>query len=171
MSFFGSIGKFLGGAAKTVIGAVGSLAGFGAPPPVAQMAPFVMPAAQTVQGLPWKLPSTMSSGPIAPGGAPARGGGFFQQAGQFLQAQGIGLPGIAGAMAGRPGARMKRGRLTGNAIPAGFQERMSKNGVIYLAKSSRRRGISGRDLSAFRRVSTLLSHVRQPAAFRHRRRK
>jgi hypothetical protein len=65
---------------------------------------------------------------------------------------------------------MKRGRLTGNAIPAGFQERMSKNGQVYLAKQTRRRGISGRDLSAFRRVSRLLTHIRPGAAF-HRRRK
>lgn len=173
MSFFGSIGKFLGGAVKTVGGILGGVLGspaqaVGLPSNVLGWGgPPAMPGgAQIIGG------TGIPSGGF--GGLPSRGGGFLQTAGQFLQAQGFGpsLGAIAGGVPGTGGIRkMKRGRLTGNAIPVGFQERMSKQGVIYLAKATRRRGITGRDLSAFRRVSRLISsYHRAPATFHRRRR-
>jgi len=89
-------------------------------------------------------------GQVMPGGAPTTA----TQIGQLL----------SGAVPGMVGARkMKRGRLTGNAIPAGYVERMSNAGVVYLAKSSRRRGISARDLSAFRRVDRLIHRYQRRA--------
>jgi hypothetical protein len=56
----------------------------------------------------------------------------------------------------------KRGKLTGNAIPRGYVEKMSTTGVVYLAKLRRRRGISSRDLSSFYRVQRLVSKIRTP---------
>lgn len=172
MSFFGSIGKFLGGAVKTVANIGKGVLGLGSPFPVGMGGPMptsisMMPGVSQVGGnvLPWKLPTTM------PGGAPSQNaGGLAGSLGQMAGAM-LGFGPAGGRMPGAPGqVRMKRGRLTGNAIPAGYQERMSKQGVIYLGKATRRRGISGRDLSAFRRVSRLLSHYRAPSTF-HRRRK
>lgn len=52
--------------------------------------------------------------------------------------------------------KYKVGRLTGNTIPRGYVERMSKDGVIYLARPRRRRGITARDLATYRRVSRVL---------------
>lgn len=174
MSIFSSIGKVLKGAVKTVVNVGGQILGGIASPASALGLPSnVMGLGRSVAApgvLPWKGPTPIAT-PVLPGGSPAAGGGFLSQASDFLRAQGLGpsLGAVAGGVAGRPGARMKRGRLTGNAIPAGFQERMSKSGVVYLAKLGRRRGITGRDLAAFRRVSRLLTHIRQPSF--HRRRK
>ncbi|MFV2082062.1 MAG: hypothetical protein ACC669_09350 [bacterium] len=52
--------------------------------------------------------------------------------------------------------KFKLGKLSGNMIPHGYVERMSKAGVIYLTKIRRRRGISGRDLQTYRRVHRVL---------------
>lgn len=52
--------------------------------------------------------------------------------------------------------KFKVGKLSGNPIPHGYTERMSKQGVIYLSKIRRRRGISGRDLQTYRRVHRTL---------------
>jgi len=113
-------------------------------------------AGGAVGGAAPRLPSVM------PGGAPL---GLPQ------------LPGLAGIAPGQlklpgftQGARTKAGRLTGQQIPRGFVERMSKTGVVYLSKLGRRRGLSGRDLSNFRRVSRILSRYAAPAARYSRRR-
>lgn len=94
--------------------------------------------------------------------------------GQLLQGVGTGGAGIVPGMGQLPlaglaqavgGRRMKVGKLTGNAIPSGFVEKMSKQGVIYLAKAGRRRGLTGRDLASFRRVARL---IKQYAPIAHR---
>jgi len=53
-------------------------------------------------------------------------------------------------------SKFKLGKLSGNMIPHGYVERMSKQGVIYLTKVRRRRGITGRDLQTYRRVHRTL---------------
>lgn len=77
----------------------------------------------------------------------------------------IPVPGIGGAVAraipgGKTGyvssKKMKPGKLTGNPIPHGYHEKMSPQGVIYLVKSRRRRGITYRDLATYRRVHRTL---------------
>ena len=85
------------------------------------------------------------------------GAGLGQLGGGVMQgiSQQMGLPGVGG----RRATRMKQGRLTGNFIPAGYVEKMSPSGVIYLAKQRRRRGISARDLSSFYRVNRLVSKI------------
>jgi len=86
-------------------------------------------------------------------GAPSPGapGGFLQ--------------GIVTGMTRAAGGGMtatKRGKLTGNAIPRGYVEKMSPQGVVYLGKIRRRRGITSRDLSSFYRVQRLVSKIRTP---------
>jgi hypothetical protein len=60
------------------------------------------------------------------------------------------LPGGETGFASRK--KFKPGKLTGQPIPHGYHEKMSNQGVIYLVKSRRRRGITARDLQTFRRV-------------------
>ena len=94
----------------------------------------------------------------APGGLMRSiGQGLGQLGGGMVQgiSQQMGLPGVGG----RGATRMKVGKLTGNFIPAGYVEKMSPSGVIYLAKQRRRRGISARDLSSFYRVNRLVSKI------------
>lgn len=164
MSLFSSIAKVVSSVAKPIItvgknllgGAVGaftSALGGGAPAPtVISPTPTLPIPSQMVRTLP-PIPATM------PGGAP-----LSTQIGQFL---GQGIAQVAGVRG--PGvARMKRGRITGNMIPAGFVERMSKTGVVYLGKSGRRRGISGRDLSTWRRVERVVSRIQRAHPMRRR---
>lgn len=129
-------GTSAGGLLQTIAGP-GALRGGG----IAQTAG--MPGTTIPSNLPMKL------GAPTPQGLATRIGAA---AGNLLQ----------GAIAGTAGggvARMKRGRLTGNAIPAGYVEKMSPAGVVYLGKVRRRRGISGRDLSAYRRVDRLVHKI------------
>lgn len=63
---------------------------------------------------------------------------------------------LPGGQTGFASARkFKVGKLSGNPIPHGYSEKMSKQGVIYLSKHRRRRGISARDLQNYRRVHRL----------------
>ena len=76
------------------------------------------------------------------------------------------VPGARGAIerflpGGKTGyvsrGRYHPGKLSGQNIPNGYHEAMDhKTGQIYLTKNRRRRGITARDLSNFRRVHRLL---------------
>lgn len=171
MSFFSKIGKI----AQKAIGYVAPLTGLipgvggaiasgiaGAIGPPQRSAPPTT-AGAGAGGIAQTLPTLggiQTGGGI--GGSPTPGGLMRQlgaAAGAFAQG---GIPGLTRAM-GVPGARgatrMKTGRLTGNMIPAGYVEKMSSSGVIYLAKQRRRRGISARDLSSFYRVNRLATKI------------
>lgn len=64
------------------------------------------------------------------------------------------LPGGETGYASR--SKFKVGKLSGNPIPHGYHEKMSPQGMIYLVKSRRRRGITARDLQTYRRVHRTL---------------
>jgi hypothetical protein len=116
--------------------------------------PFLLPgvggAAVGIAG----LVSSQSKSPVLPRSiAPPVGPGMAN----------IPIPGQAlerflpGGQTGFASARkFKAGRLSGNPIPHGYTERMSKQGVIYLSKTRRRRGISARDLQTYRRVHRVI---------------
>jgi len=173
MSFFSKIGsiakKVVGyvapltglipGVGGTIAGALAGAVGTGKP----QSAPPVTTAGTTGGGLLQTIPSLggpQSGGGI--GGYPSPQGLMTQlgaAASQFARGGVAALTGttVAGSRAGA--TRMKIGRLTGNMIPAGYVEKMSPTGVIYLGKQRRRRGISARDIGAFYRVNRLVAKV------------
>ncbi len=71
---------------------------------------------------------------------------------------GMGMPQMFGAVAGGM-ARTKRGRLSGNPIPRGTKEKISRSGQIILTEARRGRGLTSRDLRSFRRVVRLVRSV------------
>jgi len=145
-SLFSSAQSALGGGGKTLGDAIPTTAG--------AMGGGLL---QTKIGAPatgYHLPTTIGSNlPVKANPTP---GGLMQRIGSGLGQLASGA--IAGSGMGGV-TRMKRGKLTGNAIPAGYVERMSPSGVIYLAKQKRRRGITARDLSAYRRVDRLVHRI------------
>ena len=122
-------------------------------------------AGPSAGGIVQTLPAISDAGGISGPSGPPSPGGLMRSIGQGLGqlgagamagiSQQMGLPG----MGARGATRMKLGRLSGNYIPAGYVEKMSNTGVIYLAKQRRRRGISARDISAFYRVNRLVARV------------
>jgi len=157
----------LGGAGSATLSAFqgqlgsGGFVGPPAPPPLGQNLPTTAGTAgggllQTTgrQTTGYRLPGAPPMG--IPTGAPSPGG-LMQRigagAGQFLTGA------LSAGGAGGGISRMKRGKLTGNAIPTGYVERMSPSGVIYLARAKRRRGITARDLSSYRRVDRLVHRI------------
>jgi hypothetical protein len=69
--------------------------------------------------------------------------------------------GATGAMPG-PGRGMGRGRIgrfSGQPIPRGTKERISRSGAVILSETHRARGLSGRDLRGFSRTIRLLRSV------------
>jgi hypothetical protein len=63
---------------------------------------------------------------------------------------------------GVSGGRMMRGhigRFSGQAIPRGTKERISRSGAIILSETHRARGLSGRDLKGFNKTIRLLRSV------------
>ncbi len=141
--FGGPVGGALGTALGGAVSARGGGGGGGVP-----MA-FTGPAYGT--GLP---PAGRPQPPGLPGGGSPGGMGGFAQ-------------GLARGMGARGGARrMKVGRLSGAYIPAGFQEKMSPSGQIYLTRVSRGRGISARDLRSFRKVDRLIHRYSARTHFR-----
>jgi len=177
MSLLSSIGSFfkpvvsvvktagqalLGGAASTVfssvtgkLGAPASTLGASLPATAGTQAGGLMQSLSSGGVAPYRLPSSL---PVPIGtatGAPAPGG--------LMRSIGAGLGSLAsgaiGAATGRGISRTKVGKLSGNMIPAGYVERMSPSGVIYLARQKRRRGITARDLSAYRRVDRLVHRI------------
>ena len=156
MSLLKSIGKIFTGAVKTLAPLAPIIGGMLGGPPGALLGTAIGGVAG---GQARTLPSMPS---VMPGGAPL---GLPQLPGMAGLTGQLGLPGFAGA------AKTKRGRLTGAAIPRGFQERMSKSGMVYLAKMGRRRGLTSRDISTFRRVDRLLHRYAGRAHAPPRRRK
>lgn len=180
MSFFSKLGnlakKVVGyvapltglipGVGGTIASGIAGAVGTGRPAPITT-------AGASGGGLLQTLPTI--GGPMTGGGlsnAPAPGGlmrSLGAAAGQFAQG-GMQALGIAAGVPGARGAtKMKVGRLTGNYIPAGYVEKMSPTGVVYLGKQRRRRGLSARDISAFYRVNRLVSKVHGRAHGRARR--
>jgi len=149
--------SLLGGVASTLFegatSAIGGGAG-GAPPTTTPSAGGVV---QTLPALRQGYPTYAGLPTIPQAGTPAPGG--------MARSIGAGLGSMISAATGMSPAgftKTKRGKLTGNMIPVGYQERMSSSGVIYLAKAKRRRGITARDLSAYRRVDRLISRYHKP---------
>lgn len=178
MSFFSKLGSL----AKKVVGYVAPLTGL-IPGVGGTIASGIAGAVGTGRGAPATTAGSAGGGllqtlptlggPQTGGGlgnAPAPGGlmrSLGAAAGQFAQG---GMAALGMAPGGARGAtRMKIGRLSGNYIPAGYVEKMSNTGVIYLGKQRRRRGLSARDISAFYRVNRLVSKVHGRAAGRARR--
>ena len=180
MSFFSKIGKI----AKKAIGYVAPLTGLipwvgctiasgiaGAvatrPKPSGPSGAPVTTAGSATGGLAQTLPVLKEQGGPSGVVGPPSPGGLMRSLGQGLgqlgagaiqgisQQMGIPTPGVGA----RGATRMKMGKLTGNYIPAGYVEKMSPSGVVYLAKQRRRRGISARDISAFYRVNRLVAKV------------
>jgi len=177
MSLLSSIGSFfapvvntvktagqalLGGAASTLFSSVSSKLGAPAqalgaslPATAGTAAGGVMQSLSSGGTAPYRLPSNLPATIGTPTGAPAPGG--------LMRSIGQGLGTLAsGALAGATGrgfSKTKIGKLTGNMIPAGYVERMSPSGVVYLARQKRRRGITARDLSAYRRVDRLVHRI------------
>lgn len=143
----GAIGGMIPGPVGTAIGAIDTAR------TLSQGAP-VTTAGTGGGGLTQTLP-VLQTGGIVGSGTPTPGGLMRQlgQVGGAMLAQSMGIA------PGRGMTRTKVGRLTGNMIPAGYVEKMSNTGVIYLAKQRRRRGISARDLSSFYRVNRLVSKI------------
>lgn len=154
-----AVGSFLGG---PVGGAVGGAIGGTLTGSSTNTAPPTTAGAQA-GGLVQTLPALRMGAPVSGLGAtsnsPTAAGGMMQslasQAGTFLRAQVLGgASAVGGGM-----SKTKVGKLTGNMIPRGYIERMSPAGVIYLAKAKHRRGITARDLSAYRRVDRLVHRI------------
>jgi len=79
---------------------------------------------------------------------PAAFTGAAFQTGQF------GLPlGVVGGRRGRVG------RFSGQAIPPGTKEKISRSGQIILSEVRRGRGLTARDLRGFRRTVNLIRSV------------
>lgn len=172
MSFFSKLGSI----AKKAIGYVAPLTGLipgvggtiasgiaGAVGNRPQSAPPVTTAGPAGGGLLQTIPTIggpQSGGGI--GGYPSPQGLMGQlgaAASQFARGGMSALVGAPASGGARGATKMKVGRLTGNYIPAGYVEKMSPTGVIYLGKQRRRRGLSARDISAFYRVNRLVSKV------------
>lgn len=174
MSFFSKLGSIakraigyvapltglIPGVGGTIAGGIASAIGTGK----ATGAP-VTTAGPSAGGLPQTLPILQQQGGVSGAQGSPSPGGLMRSIGQGLGQLGGGLVTGLAQQAGIPGAggrgatRMKLGRLTGNYIPAGYVEKMSSTGVVYLAKQRRRRGISARDISAFYRVNRLVAKV------------
>ena len=154
------VGTALGGPAGGAIagGVMGSLGGGGGPTTTAP----ITTAGSAAGGLTQTLPVLYQGGTTPPGAVP--GGTPPTMLTQLAAAAGgMTRNYLTGTVTGGAGVRkMHRGKLTGNAIPAGYVEKMSPAGVIYLGKRSRRRGISARDLSSFRRVERLVRRYSRP---------
>jgi len=171
MSLLSSIGSFikpiistvktagqalLGGAASTLfsgvtqkLGAPAQALGASLPVTAGTAAGGLTQSLTTGGTVPYRLPSIGT-----PTGSPTPGG-LMRQIGAGLGTMAQGALGITGAGI----SRTKVGKLTGNAIPVGYMERMSPSGVVYLARQKRRRGITARDLSAYRRVDRLVHRI------------
>lgn len=149
MSLFSSIGSALskvgGVVSKVVDVGKGVLAGLTGTAGL----PSLTGAGSTVSGLPQQRVTTM---PVLPG---VQNQGLAQQVGAFARQA------LTGAVPGLGVRKTKYGKLSGNPIPVGYQEKMSQSGVIYLAKATRRRGVSARDLRSFRRVHRLIASVQR----------
>jgi len=150
MSLFSSIGKVLGNIAKPVLNVGKNLLG-GAVSAVTNVL-----SGGVQQPVVVNTPAPMSVPPIRQNlTLPTANSPISTQVGSMMTNMALNAAGIRTGGRGR----MKVGRLSGNAIPAGYYEKMSAQGVIYLAKGGRRRGLSARDLSAYRRVDRLLHRV------------
>lgn len=181
MSFFSKIGSI----AKKVVGYVAPLTGL--IPGVGGTIASGIAGAVGARGAPAAAPPTVSSAagglastlPVLRSQGTTGGitgvptpGGLMRSIGQGLGQLGAGAMAGIGQQMGLPmgqrGARFKIGKLTGNSIPAGYIERMSPGGVIYLAKIRRGRGISSRDVRSFYRVSRLVAKIHGRAHARKR---
>jgi len=89
-------------------------------------------------------------------GIPVGATGF--QPGMGFAAPAAGFPPLLGATSGGFG-RQKVGRFSGQAIPRGTKEKISKSGAIILTEVHRAKGLSGRDLRGFNRTIGLLRRV------------
>lgn len=70
--------------------------------------------------------------------------------------------GATGAAMAGPGSRTGRmhiGRFSGQPIPRGTKERISRSGAVILGEVHRARGLTGRDLRGFSRTIRLLRSV------------
>lgn len=170
MSFFSKLGSL----AKKVVGYVAPLTGLipgvggtiasGLAGAIGQKPAAAPPTVSgSAGGLASTLPVLYQQGTTGGVTGVPTPGGLMRSIGQGLGQLGAGaMAGISQQMGlpmGQRGARFKVGKLTGNSIPAGYIERMSPGGVIYLAKVRRGRGISSRDVRSFYRVSRLVSKI------------
>lgn len=143
MSLFSSIGKTLGRIAKVAAPVVGAV--IGGP------AGAVLSSGLVGGGSPSRAPAPRAAAAVpttraVPGGG--IGGMSIPGMGSMNINQMLGAVGI-----GAGGPRMKTGKLTGNPIPYGMQEKMDpKTGQVYLGKVHRSRGLSSKDIRVARRV-------------------
>jgi hypothetical protein len=72
---------------------------------------------------------------------------------------GGGAPGLPSFLTGGMARGRRIGRLTGQPIPPGTREKVSRTGQVILTEVRRARGLTGGDLKGFRRTIRLIRSV------------